>query len=310
MSRRIVVVTGADGFVGRALTEGFAALGWWVIGLDVAFDDGREDASLRGGVIRRVTCDLADGVPALPGMPGTEPSVDLVVHTAWVTTEPEVLGVTPDEYRALNLRPLEQVLEYVAATRPTAFVFLSSSGVFAASDGSDGLTDADEPTGSSPYAEAKRVGEAMTMAAAHARGTASYVVRLGYLFGPDEVARPTRQRVSLVARWVAAARAGRPLEVRADDPAREWTFAPDLAAAVERLVDGPAPARPVHLGSPHIIRDGEVVALIAAGRPDTAIVSVPAEGRMKPPMIASDLAALRDFEWTEVRAGLEALLAA
>ena len=44
MKQRRVLVTGAGGFVGRALSLGFADLGWQVIGLDRAFDAGWESA--------------------------------------------------------------------------------------------------------------------------------------------------------------------------------------------------------------------------------------------------------------------------
>ncbi|MCS5540839.1 MAG: NAD-dependent epimerase/dehydratase family protein, partial [Roseibacillus sp.] len=123
MKRRQVLVTGAGGFVGRALALGFADLGWRVIGLDRAFDERRESDSMH-----RSTADLAEGVPL------DIPDVDLVVHAAWVTTDPATLGVTTAEYIELNTRPLLTMLEYVSRTSPADFVFLSSSGVFAATD--------------------------------------------------------------------------------------------------------------------------------------------------------------------------------
>jgi len=135
------------------------------------------------------------------------------------------------------------------------------------------------------------------------------VVRLGYLYGPGEHAGPSRDRESLVARWLGAAQAGEPLDVRSDDPAREWTFAPDLAAALERVVDGPPTGHPIHLGSPHIHRDSELAGLIADAIPGTEVHRVPSEGRVKPPMIPSEIAALRDFVWTDVRAALSDLVA-
>ena len=64
-------MTGAGGFVGRALALGFADLGWRVIGLDRAFDERLESDSMR-----RSTADLAEGVPS------DIPDVDLVVHAA------------------------------------------------------------------------------------------------------------------------------------------------------------------------------------------------------------------------------------
>jgi UDP-glucose 4-epimerase len=296
MIRRRVLITGAGGFAGSALSLGFAKLGWEVIALDRAFDDrpGHE-------AIRRVTVELTEGVPeAVPG-------VDLVVHAAWVTTDPETLGVTPDGYLALNLRPLEKVLEYATRTCPRAFVFVSSSGVFAAEDAVGGLTDADQPTGASPYAVAKLAGESLVQTSLD-HGTAVHVVRLGYLFGPGEMAIPSRLRVSLVAAWVAAARAGEPLVVRSDDPVRDWTFTADLAGALERLADEAAAGRPIHLGSPHACSDSEFVELIARVVPAATRITQPAGGQVKPPMVPSDVAALRDFQWTDPAAGLQLLL--
>jgi nucleoside-diphosphate-sugar epimerase len=139
--------------------------------------------------------------------------------------------------------------------------------------------------------------------------TAVHVVRLGYLFGPGEVARPSRSQVSLVAGWLTAARKGQPLAVRSDDPKRDWTCTTDLAPALERVVDGPSTGHPVHLGSPHVYRDSALATLIASQTPGTEVVTVPATGRVKPPMVPSDIPPLRGFGWTDPTAGVRALLA-
>lgn len=300
MSARRVLITGAAGFVGAALTTGFVDFGWDVLALDRAFDAPNTEGVIRS--VHRLRADLAGGVPA------HVPAVDLVIHAAWVTTDPETLGITPADHVALNLRPLLAVLDYACRTRPAAFVFLSSSGVFAPEDATEGLTDAHEPSGASPYAAAKRAGE-LLVPAALGQGTAVHVVRLGYLFGPGEVARATRARLSLVARWLAAARAGEALDVRSDDPARDWTFTPDLAAALARVVDAPPAGHAIHLGSSHVYRDSELAKLIAAQVPGTRVVRVSAGGRVKPPMVASSIPALRGFTWTDPHAGVRSLLA-
>lgn len=299
MSRTTVCITGAGGFVGSALAEGFAALGWSVTAVDRAFDDGAR-ARLAGTDL--TSADLAAGAPA------DLPEARVVIHAAAMTTDPTALGWTPAEHVAANIRPLLAMLEYAARARPEAFVFLSSSGVFAPGDGEDGLRDTDTPTARSPYAAAKRAGELLVHAALEGLA-ATHVVRLGYLYGPHEAARPTRARVSLVARWMSDAREGRPLPVSADDPLRDWTFSEDLAPALARLVEEPGRGRPVHLCSPHVMRDSAMAALVAGHVTGATIRTVPAPAATKAPMRASRIAALDSFAWTTPEAGIARLAA-
>ena len=289
MTRARVVISGAGGFVGSALAVGFAALGWQVTALDLAFD---EPTRARLANADLVMADLAQGVPA------ELPPARLIVHAAAVTTDPASLGCTRAAHIAANTRPLLAMLEHASRTGPEAFVFLSSTGVFAAGDGNGALTDTDQPTGRSPYAAAKRAAELLVPAALEGVAVA-HVVRLGYVYGPHEAVRPSRQRVSLLAEWMTAARAGRPLEVRADDPLRDWTFAPDLALALARLADGLSAGRPVHLGSPHALTDSALAALVARHVPGASMVTVPVASPLKPPMAPSDIPALRGFAWTD-----------
>ena len=308
MRRPSVLVTGAGGFVGRALAGGFADLGWEVFGLDRSFDGGWGFEAAR-----EVLVDLNEGVP--PGLP----RVDLVIHGAWVTTDADTVEDRSAEYRTSNLRPLEAVLDYVRGTGPEAFIFLSSSGVFGPEDGAGtgtgpgetdlarGLTDDLVPTGASSYAVAKRAGEAL-VSSSPMEGTRTHIARLGYLHGPGEVARPSRTHVSLVAQWLASARAGRPLTVRSDDPLRDWTFTSDLSPALERLARESSSGRPLHVGSRHILRDRAWADLVAARFPGVDVLTVPASGAVKPPMVPSDVPSLRGFEWRPPAEGLSALM--
>jgi len=297
-----MLITGAGGFVGSALVEGFLALGWRVTAVDRTFDAATR-ARLAGSHL--VTVDLAQGDSS------DLPAAAVVVHAAAVTTEAATLGWTPAAHLAANTRPLLAMLEHAARTRPDAFVFVSSSGVFAADDGAgggDGLRDTDVPTGRSPYAVAKRAGELLTGTAFD--GVAAHVVRLGYLYGPHEAARPSRVRTSAVATWLAAARRGEPLVVAANDPARDWTFTPDLARVVAQLVAGRPASGPVHLCSPFVATDSEMVAHIAALMPGSVRTPGPPLAAVKPPMRPSDLSHLGPLSWTDPPTALAQLAAA
>ena len=164
------------------------------------------------------------------------------------------------------------------------------------------------PTGRSPYAVAKRAGELLTGTALD--GVAAHVVRLGYLYGPHEAARPSRLRTSAVATWFAAARRGEPLVVAADDPARDWTFTPDLAPVVARLVAERPASGPVHLCSPFVATDSVMAAHIAALVPGTVCTPGPRLGAVKRPMRSSDYSHLGPLGWTNPATALAQLAAA
>jgi UDP-glucose 4-epimerase len=233
------------------------------------------------------------------------PAADVMVHAAALTTAPEALGITSAEHVRRNMLPLLAALDLAATLRPRAFVFLSSTGVFAPGDGGNELTDTTPPTATGPYSAAKMAGEVLVPSALPT-DTAAHVVRLGPVCGLAEAARPTRQRLSVVATMVAAARAGRPVEVPENDPLRDWTVAEDLGPALARLVDGPAAGRALHLGSTYRRRDSTLAAHIVRRVPGSRIGRCQASPA-KAPMRPSAIAALEGFAWTCPETVIDAL---
>jgi UDP-glucose 4-epimerase len=159
------------------------------------------------------------------------------VHAAALTASPDELGLTPEEYVRASLDPMLAALAW-AAERSARCIVLSSSAVFRESAPGPLGEDA-PPTPLGLYAVAKATAEALaeTLYVEHGRDVAA--VRLSSIYGPGEMARFTRPRTSLVARLIAQALETSCLSVYRDDPARDWTYAPDIGAAVVALLNAP-----------------------------------------------------------------------
>jgi nucleoside-diphosphate-sugar epimerase len=290
-----VLITGAGGFVAGHLAAGFVAAGHRVTAVDRTFD-----AAARS---RLTGADLLEADLTLSQ--ADLPQAEVMIHGAALTTGAATLGITDAEHVAANMLPLLTMLRHAGQRPPRAFVFFSSSGVFGDRDGSPDLTDADLPAAEGPYSAAKRAGEVLVPGALGSV-CATHILRLGYLYGPGEVARPTRARVSMLQDWIAAARRGEPLRVPASDPRRDWTWVPDLAPALVRLLGGPGDARPRHLCAPGPVRDSWLARAIADRVPGTRIEPAPTV-LVKAPMLPSRLPALDGFAWTGIERGLDLL---
>lgn len=294
---RTVLVTGAGGFVGSHMVEGFAAMGDTVIALDAEFDLATRARLSEVELIEaRLTVDvLAD-----------HRAVDLVIHGAAITTPPEEFGITPQQHIDINIALLNTALRLAIQHRAADFVFISSSGVFSLEDGEDVQLESTQPTATMPYAAAKRAGEAATDAANSATMRA-ISIRLGPIYGPHEASRGTRKIVSQVRRWLDRVESDQPIVVEMPEERRDWTFAPDLPRALDALLAiEPKVSGVVHLTSANIVSNLELANLIA-NLVDNAEVSVAPSGHSPRLPIASDrldLAAL--CAWTSLDAGLSA----
>ena len=152
-----VVVTGARGLVGRAVTEHCAAVG------DEVLSYGHKDL------------DITDRVAVQEVVRGDQP--DVVINcAAWTNVD----GCESDEERAFaanaagpeNLAAACKEAECIFITISTDYVFDGEKSGF--------YTQLDEPNPESVYAASKLEGERLSMQA-YGR---SIVVRTGYVFGP------------------------------------------------------------------------------------------------------------------------------
>ena len=161
-----VFITGALGFVGRALAERYRALGAETCGLDV-----RADSALN--IVAGDVSKPEDWESALNGC-------DLVIHTAAIVTN----NVSREEAWRVNVLGTRRVLD--AAIRAGVKRFVHISSLAAMRFNTDDQADESAPvlpTGN-PYVDTKIASEHVVLAA-HAKGEmACTVIRPADIYGP------------------------------------------------------------------------------------------------------------------------------
>lgn len=298
--KRTVLITGAGGFVGSHMAEGFLAMGDVVIALDTLFD---APTRQRLGGASLIEAGLTAAVLDNWGQ------IDLVIHGAAITTPPRDFGLSDDEHIQANVDLLVASLDIAKRHRARDFVFLSSSGVFSLDDGEGVHLESMTPTGAIPYALAKRAGEDAT-AAASGSSLRAISIRLGPIYGPAEAPRSTRMVVSQVRRWLDHVAQGEPIIVDMPDERRDWTFAPDLPRALDALLRlEPKVSGVVHLTSAQVCSNLELAKAVAGLVDSAAVVVRSSSAPARLPMASDrmDLAAL--FVWTPLATGLAKIAA-
>lgn len=290
-----ILVTGAGGFVGGFLAEGFRAAGHSVLALDRAFDSEART--------RLVGCALVETALAPGSLDGLEP-VDLVVHGAAVTTSPADLRLSAVQHIRANCDALLEVLAFAQGCGARDFVALSSSAVFDAPADVDLLVESTPAEARGAYALAKRAGELFLQSLSEGplRGCS---VRLGSIYGPGERARPSRRNVSPVRQWTDQAAAGQPVVVATPAGRRDWTYGPDLADALLALLKREPPVDGViHVTSGEAADDGDIAGLIAGHfNVECRIGARPAAPR-RVPMGSERIEPGELRRWTPLRQGL------
>lgn len=167
---RSAAVTGAGGFIGRALCAALAAEGADVRGLEVAPE---ALAAIEATGARAVRCDVTDPVATREAIAGAE----LVFHTAALIHE----WGTMAEFVTLNLGGTINVLDAAEATGAATVVHLSSVVVYGYDD--PGTQDEGAPLRSYgiPYLDTKSASDRI------ARRRGAVVVRPGDVYGPGSV---------------------------------------------------------------------------------------------------------------------------
>ncbi len=194
-----IVITGANGQLGKALEKALIAQGEDIFGIDVPEFDVTDP---------KIVPRLADMRP------------DLVIHCAAMTN---VDGCAQDPDMAFKVNAFGTQNVAHACLRCNAdMVYVSTNEVF------DGRSEQpyredDAPNPINPYASSKRAGE--QMAARYLQNL--YITRTSWLFGPGGNNFPRK--------IITAADSGRELKV-VDDEISNPTYTPDLAEAIAQLI--------------------------------------------------------------------------
>jgi len=249
-----VLVTGANGFAGRAICRHLLAQGWELRG-----SVRRSEAAVPEGVEKVLSGALdadADWHAALQG-------VEAVVHcAARVHVLRECAADALAAFRTVNVMGSRRLAEQAAAAGVRRFVFLSSIGAAVA---------ADDPARATPYQRSKLEAETALREAAAGSAMMLVMLRPPLIYG--------RGAPGNFARLVRLIEAGRPLPLRSIANRRSLLFVGNLAGAVAAALDCTAvPAAPLALCDGEAVSTAELARRIglACGRPARLLPAPPA----------------------------------
>jgi len=225
-----VVVTGAGGFIGRALVERLRAAGRDVRPVV------RED---RGDVEGAVALGPLEGAPE-EALAGALEGAAAVVHLAARAHRRDAGEAGADAaYRAANVDATARLARAAVAARVERFVLASSVKVNGeATRPGRPFRPGDPAAPGDAYGRSKRDAEAALAEACRGSATAPIVLRLPLVIGPG--ARGN------VERLVDAVAAGRTLPLGAIDNRRSVLGLANLCDAIVAALDAPTPPAGVH----------------------------------------------------------------
>ncbi|SIT50148.1 UDP-glucose 4-epimerase [Paraburkholderia piptadeniae] len=234
-----IAVSGANGFVGRALCRILKNAGHGVTALV------RRPSCMEEGVLERVIPDdhfasVARGNPAIG-------PIDAFVHLAARVHVMQDAATDPlAEYRAVNVKGTLDAASAALQAGARRFVFVSS--VKALGEGEPGRPwrEDDKPAPTDPYGISKFEAEQALLAFGQARGLEVAIVRPPLVYGPGV-------RANFLGLMRAIAR-GIPLPIGSVEARRSMVYVDNLADALRALATS---SRPVH-GVYHVTDDDDL----------------------------------------------------
>jgi UDP-glucuronate 4-epimerase len=232
-----VLLTGASGFLGAALTEALLARGERVIGVDRA----PAPEPPAGPAYRFVRADLSRPGALDAALAGE--GVEAMILAAAITADVGRERRDPAGVVAVNVAGVADALRAAAAHGVRRVLLLGSGAIYGEAAYTAAILDeaATPPAPRSLYALTKLSGEAIALRLAETFGLDLTAIRLGTCFGPYERETGARDTLSAPFQILALAQAGN--SIRLPRPGRrDWLFIRDAVAGILALLD--APERP------------------------------------------------------------------
>ena len=258
-----VLVTGANGFIGRALCEALSASGHTVRKAVRASGPGDKNAIAVG--------DIGPGTDWGAALEG----VSAVVHLAARTHVLRETAADPlAEYRRINVAATERLARSAAARGVRRLVFLSSVKVNGERTGARPFTEDDAPRPEDAYGESKWEAEQALARIAAETGLQAVVLRPPLVYGPGVKGNFLR-----LLQWVAR---GWPLPLGSVENRRSLIYVGNLVDAIVKAIEAPRAA-----GETFLVADSQDVSTPDLVRGLAAALGV------KPRLLPFPLAPLR-----------------
>ncbi len=221
-----VLVTGAAGFIGSHLVERLLSEGHEVVGVDAFTSYYSRESKERNlsAVMGETGFELLEGDLLTLDPDELLLGIDAVFHLAGEPGVRRSWGGAFGRYMERNVLTTQRLLE-AASGNEMRFVYVSSSSVYGGDAG--GPVSEDHPRRpASPYGMSKLAAEELVELYRRERGIPATVLRYFTVYGP-------RQRPEMaLARFLFAARKGRPVEIFGDgEQVRDMTYVLDAVEA-------------------------------------------------------------------------------
>jgi UDP-glucuronate 4-epimerase len=249
-----ILVTGAAGFIGAALSHALLARGHTVLGVDsfnsyydVSLKEARASRLEDHAAFTLMRCSIADA-PAMKAL-FSDHKFDAVVNLAAQAGVRHSL-THPHDYIEANLSGFLNILEGCRATQVSHLVFASTSSVYGLNSTlpfSESQTT-DHPV--SLYSATKKANELMAHSYAHLFGIASTGLRFFTVYGPW--GRPDMA----LFKFTKAMLAGEAIPVfNRGEMVRDFTYIDDIVEGVVRVLDHPPSPNPAWRGANPVLAE-------------------------------------------------------